>query len=607
MKFQKKLILLFAIVSMVSSTLAGLVVYRLSVLNSESGTRANLKVTSSQVINQMNEKFAQMDAVMNYVLSDVDLLDSIQLLGRDDSSVPSSYVTNARTTLRYGLSTDFITRNKYLTVFFNNKDIYLASPWLSKEKLVDSFDFQGIPYVDAADAALGKTVIINRHKNFWIEDSGSEEVFSVIKALQGPNMGYLEVDNSAESLKELNQADPTLNLLLYVNGDELLYATDQSLDTEEYRALALNESADNKVTAHGTYYVGVARSDQYAVTAVVVKSQRLSSVELQRIVKTSIGIAVLVFVVSLAMVILSSFLISRPIREMRRVIEETSLENLDSADVSSVMASNDEIQDLLNSYQMMIRRLDMAIAKEKKASILQVEALYDSLQAQINPHFFYNVLNVISARGVLDDDEMICEICGALASMLRYSTGNKVRYTTVKEEVEYLQQYRYLLKARFDDRIAIDIYMDEAVKGQIIPKMALQQIVENSVNHGYHQTVSLMKIEITGRTDGDGWKIRVRDNGSGFDKESLKRVQGTIQDIRKKLSSSHENIELEIGGLGLVNTYARCKLLFGDQTIFEVGNRNDGIAGAEIVIGSRRSFTKDEIDEALGYHDVEEG
>ena len=60
MKFQKKLILLFAIVSMVSSTLAGLVVYRLSVLNSESGTRANLKVTSSQVINEMNEKFAQM-------------------------------------------------------------------------------------------------------------------------------------------------------------------------------------------------------------------------------------------------------------------------------------------------------------------------------------------------------------------------------------------------------------------------------------------------------------------------------------------------------------------------------------------------------------------
>ena len=207
---------------------------------------------------------------MNYVLSDVDLLDSIQLLGRDDSSVPSSYVTNARTTLRYGLSTDFITRNKYLTVFFNNKDIYIASPWLSKEKLVDSFDFQGIPYVDAADAALGKTVIINRHKNFWIEDSGSEEVFSVIKALQGPNMGYLEVDNSAESLKELNQSDPTVNLLLYVNGDELLYATDQSLDTEEYRALALDESADNKVTAHGTYYVGVARSDQYDVTAVVV-------------------------------------------------------------------------------------------------------------------------------------------------------------------------------------------------------------------------------------------------------------------------------------------------------------------------------------------------
>lgn len=59
------------------------------------------------------------------------------------------------------------------------------------------------------------------------------------------------------------------------------------------------------------------------------------------------------------------------------------------------------------------------------------------LQAQVNPHFIYNTLNVISSRGILDDDEVICDICDDLAGMLRYSTDTGEKTATIQMEMEY--------------------------------------------------------------------------------------------------------------------------------------------------------------------------
>lgn len=70
----------------------------------------------------------------------------------------------------------------------------------------------------------------------------------------------------------------------------------------------------------------------------------------------------------------------------------------------------------------MRERLYKAIRREKQLSDLQMQTQFDMLQAQVNPHFIYNVLNVISSRGSMNDDEVICDICDDLAGMLRYST-----------------------------------------------------------------------------------------------------------------------------------------------------------------------------------------
>ena len=93
--------------------------------------------------------------------------------------------------------------------------------------------------------------------------------------------------------------------------------------------------------------------------------------------------------------------------------------------------------------------------------------------------------NVISSRGVLNDDDVICEICDGLASMLRYSTNTKERYATVEKEADYLEAYIRLLKCRYEHKLEYQITIQPEIKDCILPKLVLQQLVENSISHGW--------------------------------------------------------------------------------------------------------------------------
>lgn len=165
-------------------------------------------------------------------------------------------------------------------------------------------------------------------------------------------------------------------------------------------------------------------------------------------------------------------------------MENTGLENLDAE--LAVPDTDDEVQAVGIAYQNLMRRLNESIVKEKRMSLLQLQAQFDTLQAQVNPHFLYNVLNVISSRGIMDGDEEICEICGCLAAMLRYSTNTKERYATVEKELEYLERYIFLLKSRYEHRLEVEVDCEESVKHEQLPKIVLQQLVENNIQHGYN-------------------------------------------------------------------------------------------------------------------------
>lgn len=280
----------------------------------------------------------------------------------------------------------------------------------------------------------------------------------------------------------------------------------------------------------------------------------------------------------------------KSVSQIQNLMEQTTLKNLSDPgnNVRGYDPGSDELRAFINSYKAMMARLDESIRNERSADLLRLQAQFDTLQAQVNPHFLYNVLNTISARGVEDDDDLVCDYCDSLANILRYSTDNKKRYASVKDEIDNLDNYFKLIKGRWGDRFQASINVDEDIYEMLLPKMTLQQIAENAIIHGFGSSSGPMKLDVVGSEGSDQtgvyWKIVVRDNGEGFSQDTIDKLKSEIEDLKVNLLKMGTGLEEQIGGMGITNTFARLYLLYSKKLIFSVGNNEKQGTGAEVTI-----------------------
>ncbi len=598
MKFRSKMVLAYTTVAFLISLILGIAVARISLQYEMTSQKNNLRVSAKSYVAQMDERLRRMDAIMQYILSDAVLLESITCLAQNqDGSVPNRYVLDAKSELSTGLSTEYIMKNSYRTVFFN-QDSFLTSSAIHitssgdipTQRLISDFQVENIPYLEPVIAADGESVIVTAHPDYW-SSYDTVSVYSLMKALRGEGMGFLEVESRMDSFASLERSDPDIDFLIVVNGEDLLYASDRSYGTElseKDREWIENLREDTIQEEDNTIYTKASSSDFDLVVLAYKKDFLLERGQLFSIAFLA---TLLTFGVSLVMVIFWAGVLTKPIKRLQETVENTNIENLKDNQHLEKAGYTDEFQELIRAYQAMMERLDKALRSEKQAAMLQLQAQFDTLQAQVNPHFIYNVLNTISSRAILDNDETICEMCGCLGNMLRYSTNNKERYATVEKELEYLDNYFYLLKARHENRLETSIDIDQRIGKQIIPKMTLQQLVENCVKHGFRNIDSSIHISITGRVLEDSWVIRVEDNGCGVSREILLELQKKLEEARKNILERAISAETEIGGMGIVNTYTRCLLLYSKDLIFEMENVSGG-QGFAVTVGQKMPTDK---------------
>ena len=585
MKYQTRIILYYMSIAVVFSLLLGIVIYNIS-SSYEQRSRANaVAVSSRQLVAQIEDRMDRMDAIINYILSNPAVLESISILGMEgDRSLPASYIAGAESEIMAGINTDYIIRNTHRTVFYNQTGHVFSSyvSDLSNQRLNGQHTAADVPYRKKAEEAKGKTVIIGAHEDKWGMYDGSE-VFSLMKAIQGYNMGYIETENTVESLKNLDVPDNQTDYAIFINGDELLFSRSEVRD-EAFVAELLKQYKTDAFRDRG-YVCAVAQSELYDFKVLTFKNEAVLKDGKGTLLLTAVLSSLIVFTIGLIFVIILSYVLVKPVNALRRVMERTNLENMQlEAANTGLDEGPDEFRALAASYQAMTQRLDKAVRNERRSALLTLQAQFDTLQTQVNPHFIYNVLNIISSRGVLDDDAVISRMCGSLAEMLRYSTSNKERYAFVSAELKYLENYFYLIKTRYEDRFEYSMDIDEAVKEMLIPKMVLQQLAENALTHGFEDQGGIMRIDVKGHAKEGGWEISVSDNGAGFNLEKLEALKLKLEETKENVLKGGAVIELEIGGMGIVNTYARCLMLFGDRLIFTMENNG---TGAKVTVGER--------------------
>lgn len=176
------------------------------------------------------------------------------------------------------------------------------------------------------------------------------------------------------------------------------------------------------------------------------------------------------------------------------------------------------------------------------------EAEIAFLRAQIKPHFLYNALNSISALCDIDP-KRAADIIDDLAHYLRsrFDFGNLEKFVPLKKELDYINSYIKVEKARFGERLQVEYQINDGLD-LWIPPLILQPIVENAVKHGLQDRLSGGLVTIVVRQTGADAEIRVSDNGKGIGQEKVDRImEGTGGEL----------------GVGLTNVNARLKKLYG--------------------------------------------
>lgn len=251
--------------------------------------------------------------------------------------------------------------------------------------------------------------------------------------------------------------------------------------------------------------------------------------------------------------------LGKPLIVLKDTVSRINIQNMNPTDTSH--NNIDEVRELNIAFTAMLNRLSESIALEKRANLM-------ALQSQMNPHFLYNTLAVISAVGSEDGSEKVVKLCSSLTSILRYVSFYEETTVTLSKEIENLTCYLELMKGRYENNLTYTVDVDENVREIRVPKLILQPLAENSFKHGFENIEPPYIINISIGTDRNKWYIRISDNGSGFTVIDKEQVDNKIYEYWNSINQNKLNMKTE--GIGLINTIIRLKLNTGKEIDYSI-------------------------------------
>lgn len=209
---------------------------------------------------------------------------------------------------------------------------------------------------------------------------------------------------------------------------------------------------------------------------------------------------------------------------------------------------SDEIGELALTFNNLVTHIRTLLAENRERERTLRVAQVKSLTEMIKPHFMYNTLNLIKWSAKLGDSEGAADIAVQLGKLLRASVSMK-EFVTVAEELTFLRTYLKIQQRRFEGRLKVTVRVASSAYGCYVPKLILQPLVENAIQHGIEMTEGGGRIEITGAMEDNYLVFRVKDNGQGMSPERR-------QEVLARRDDNH---------FGLYNVHMRA-VLNGDET-----------------------------------------
>ena len=243
----------------------------------------------------------------------------------------------------------------------------------------------------------------------------------------------------------------------------------------------------------------------------------------------------------------------------------------------------DEFEQLNEAFAQMMERLQLYMEENIKRQAYEMQANMIALQSQINPHFLYNMLNVIKSHALEENYEQIGAACNYLAEMLRYISVYSEESVPLSAELNHVILYFKLMKIRYENSFCYSIHTKEGIdmKKVLIPRLSLQPLLENCFQHGFKKVLPVWRIWIDCHMEGNTCIIAITDNGSGFSQKDIRQLQEKVDAFLAEPSVSLPS--LSIGGMGLINTIVRMKLKYHQNFRYEITSPADSQQGTKII------------------------
>ena len=218
-------------------------------------------------------------------------------------------------------------------------------------------------------------------------------------------------------------------------------------------------------------------------------------------------------------------------------------------------SAHDEIGDLIDTYNYMTRKMDELMKTQAKAAEDLRIAEFNSLQAQINPHFLYNTMDMINWMALQGQTDEISHAVQSLSRFYKLTLSRQKGISTIARELEHVTIYVQLQNMRYHDSIELITDIPDELSEYQIPKLTLQPVVENSILHGILEKESKSgTIVITGWMENEDVVLLVSDDGVGIPPEILSTIL-----------SGNGNSQSGGTNIAVYNTHRRLQILYGND------------------------------------------
>ena len=406
---------------------------------------------------------------------------------------------------------------------------------------------------------------------FALKDS--EPILSLVKDIEQldtehlsrSQLGIIKLDVAMKRLfvpaSTEDDESATYNVIVYKGQGKdakILYQTVNN-DGDEILKKYWEETADRKDGANSngqisTYTVNGQTLEEYGLNLLFLFDNQDSWQKRVEIIEAILPLLLLLIVTVTGLIYWYSKDFSSRVELLVRKFRRAETGDLS---VSEEIGGSDEIAVLDQQFNRMLGKLDQLIKTSYVQKLENKEAQLKNLQLQINPHFLYNTLETISSIAAVKQVFVVCDICGKLGEIFRYSLGKDYgERVPLEQEMKHIKNYMFIQEIRHGNRLQVFYNIDVDAAHVYIPRFILQPIVENAISHGLGNLTSVGTLEISAFEKNDRLYIQIEDDGEGMDQEKVAEIVRFINTA--KPVEGKKNI-------GIRNVNQRIKLACGEQ------------------------------------------